>query len=138
MTPRRSRRSEGRQEAAAEVDTDGAQESCPFTHCPQPRSLRASSPSPSPESGPSISGARLPDLGTAGPLAIPRRLHRRRGRSRSSITGDGPRRGLSDLDLDLPRARAGVSPLATSSLSAEKNPCFFSILPSPLVQNPKR
>lgn len=108
MTPSSSRRSV-RRKAAVAAEMDGARDSWPLTHCPHPRSFRAASASPG--SGPSINGARLPDLGATGSAARPSRFHRRGERKSSAI-----RRGLSDLDL--PRA--------------ESTPCFFSIpLPPP-------
>ncbi|RRT33442.1 hypothetical protein B296_00046785 [Ensete ventricosum] len=110
MTPSSSRRSV-RRKAAVAAEMDGARDSWPLTHCPHPRSFRAASRSSSPGSGPSINGARLPDLGATGSAARPSRFHRRVRRRSSAI-----RRGLSDLDLPL----------------AESTPCFFSIpLPPP-------
>lgn len=116
-------------EPEAEEETEGALVSCPFIqwpHFPSP-------PPPPPRfeswssfpSGPSFKGEsaskglKLPDLemNNSGGGAWCLRLRR----SKVDI-GDGLLAGLLDLDLD------GESPRTTSSFSAEKKPCFLSII----------
>lgn len=148
MTPRRRRRSECRNEPLdppGPADAmDGVRVRWPRTHCPNPSPLRPeSSPTKSPAarrsaSGPSMSGSSASPPG--------RRLPER-GMSCSGMycccccscricfsEGGGAlrRRGISILAGDellagvFPRDLAGDSPRTTSSLSAEKNPCFLS------------
>ncbi|RWV95376.1 hypothetical protein GW17_00042007 [Ensete ventricosum] len=143
MTPSRRRRSERRNEEDAlpadEEVTDGARESWPLTQRPHPSFVGAPSSSPEPPpSGPSMSGAsvsrKLTDLATSAagsggsdsdrwrPWPF---LLRGANSGGASAAGDRPLPVLFSRDPD--RGRAGDSPRTTSSLSAEKNPCFFSM-----------
>lgn len=135
MTPSSNLRSEVLPEdEVEEEDTEGARASWPLIHCPHRPSFLPPSPHPS-GSGPSISGASasvdttgraLPDLPIAygsasgGCCCCDDFLRR----SRAEI-GDALLAGDSGLDLDLDLA--GDRPRTTSSLSAVKKLCFFSI-----------
>lgn len=119
MTPRRSLRSD-----LLYDDTEGARDSCPFIQCPKPDPIRFGSPFSVPSgSGPSMRGVsvsprgrRLTDLATEESGLGLRFLRRRR-----PVMGETVRAGLVE------REREGESPRTTSSLRAEKKPCFFSI-----------
>lgn len=135
MTPSSNLRSEVLLEDDVEnKDTEGARASWPLIHCPHRPSFLPPSLQPS-GSGPSISGASatvdttgraLPDLqiaygSTAGCCGC---CDGFLWRSRAVI-GEALLAGDSDLDLDLDLA--GDRPRTTSSLSAVKKLCFFSI-----------
>ena len=118
MSPRRSLRSD------LLWETEGARDSCPFIQCPRPEPIRLGSPFSVPSgSGPSMRGVsvspkgrRLADLATEESGLGLRFLRRRRAEM-----GERVRAGLME------REREGESPRTTSSLRAEKKPCFFSI-----------
>ena len=108
-----------------EEETEGALASGPFIHWPHLPSPREESWPPSVPSGPSLSGERasaglrLPDLAMKSSGGGAWCFLRRRS---SEDMGDALLAGL------LARDRAGERPRTTSSLSAEKNPCFRSIV----------